>query len=389
MTRRLLIVGVALLAVLAFTGTADAATLGVTAPPAASSPSSCTGELIGQYAADPSTPYFIPAGGGQITQWQTYTAGDVAGSTMTLAVLKANGTGSYIVAALDTETLPNPLPASHIASFTPSSPIPVAAGETLALYSTAADACWFSGGSTPAGDTLFAATASGSLSTGQAVTQNGSSSGAGFTLNVAATLAQDQDASVQTSMFPSATDVSSAAMLTSVVTNGGPLTGPITFFDPVPGGLKIQSATAAMGTCTISGQTVSCTINGLPVGQSATVEVVVTAPTAGSYPNVVSVAVAPGTTDPNSANNAAAASLLVTTLPQQCIVPGLQKVALASARTVLTELDCAVEVKRKHSSIAKGLVIGTGAATGIYPAGQLVTLTVSEGPKKPKKRKRH
>jgi beta-lactam-binding protein with PASTA domain len=64
-------------------------------------------------------------------------------------------------------------------------------------------------------------------------------------------------------------------------------------------------------------------------------------------------------------------------------------VALASARTVLMELDCAVEVKRKHSSIAKGLVIGTGAATGIYPAGQLVTLTVSEGPKKPKKRKRH
>jgi hypothetical protein len=388
MTRRLFVAAATLLGALAFTGAAGAETLGITGPPGTANPENCAGEVLGQSTNDPSTPYIVPAGGGQITQWQTYTVGDVAGSTLTLLVLKPAGTGGYTVGALDTESLPSTLPANHIASFTPSSPIAVSAGETFALYSTADDVCFFIGGSTPAADVVFAGSGTAPFSDGDIITQTAVSPGS-YALNFAATLVQSQDASVQTSMFPSAVAVTGAALLQSIVTNAGPLAGPIAFFDPVPSGLQIQSASVGSGTCAVSGQTVSCTINGLPVGQSTTVDVLVTAPTAGTYDNVVNAAVAAGTPDPNSANNAASASLLVTTLPQQCIVPGLKKVTLASARMVLQELGCTVGVKRKYSSIAKGLVIGSSASAGTYPFHRLVTLTVSEGRKKPKKRKRH
>jgi hypothetical protein len=387
MIRRLFVVAATLLGLLAFTGAAGAETLGVAGPPANSTSTACPSQLLGQAVDDPSTPYIIPAGGGAITQWQTYTAGDVAGSSLTLVVLKPAATGTYTVAALDSETLPSTLPVNHIASFTPPSPIAVSAGDTLALYSTAADDCYFYAGSTPADDAVFAASGSGALSDGETVTESGASPG-GYTLNLAATLAQTQDAGVQTSLFPSTVAVGGSALLRSVVTNGGPLTGPISFFDPVPSGLQIQSATAGGGSCTVSGQTVSCTISGLPLGQSTTIDVLVNAPTANTYTNVVNVALAAGANDPNSANNAASASLVVTTLPQQCIVPGLKKVALASARMVLQELGCTVAVKLEHSSITKGLVISVSASTGTYPLHQLVTLTVSEGPKKPKKHKK-
>ncbi len=50
-------------------------------------------------------------------------------------------------------------------------------------------------------------------------------------MNVAATLSQTVDAGVQTSTFPSTTSVAGAALLSSVVTNGGPNAAPITFVD--------------------------------------------------------------------------------------------------------------------------------------------------------------
>ena len=364
-----------------FSSTAGAATLGITAPPSGASTSECGGEVIGQYTADPSTPYFVPAGGGDITQWQTYTAGDTAGSSLTFAVVSPGSGGAYTVVGADTVTLPNPLPTDNIASFTLSSPIQVATGDTLALYSTS-DVCYFDGGSTPSGDALFAATgATSPPSTGESLTLLGASPGA-FTLDVAATLVQSQDASVQSSMFPSTTDVAGGALLRSVVTNGGPGTGPITFVDQVPSGLRIQSASAGLGTCAVSSQTVTCTITGLPVGQSTSVDVVVTTPKAGTYANHVTVSVASGLTDPNSANNTASASLLVTSLPKECIVPGLRKIPSGTARTLLKELGCRVRFVREHSSIGKGLVIGERGGARTYPYHQKVTLLVSSGRKK-------
>lgn len=125
-------------------------------------------------------------------------------------------------------------------------------------------------------------------------------------------------------------------------------------------------------------------MTGLPAGASTSVDVVVTSPTPGTYANDVSVSVSVGASviDPNSANNTASASLLVTALPRECIVPGLRKTPLGTARTLLRELGCRVRLVREHSSIGKGLVIGELGGARTYPYQQLVTLLVSSGRKR-------
>ncbi|HUY58876.1 MAG TPA: DUF11 domain-containing protein [Solirubrobacteraceae bacterium] len=391
MRRRLLVMAAAVLGVLVFSSAASAATLGITAPPSLSSTGGCFA-IIGQTANDASTPYIIPTGGGEITQWQTYTVGDTAGSSLTFAVLRPAGSSGYSVVAANTETLPNPLPSSHIASFTLYNPIQVAAGDTLALFSSfTSDVCYYDGGTTPSADTLFAATGpTFPPSSGETLALAGPGSPAGYTLNVAATLNQNQDAGVQTSTFPSKTDVAGAALLSSVVTNDGPVDGPITFVDQVPSGLRIESASAGLGTCAVSGQTVTCTITGLLAGQSTNVNVVVTTPTAGTYANTVTVNVTPGLSDPNSTNNTVSGDVVVAALPQECIVPGsLHKLPQNSARTLLKELGCMVHVVSQHSGIGKGLVLGVRGGARAYPYHQTVTLIVSSGPKKKKHKKHH
>ncbi len=142
-----------------------------------------------------------------------------------------------------------------------------------------------------------------------------------------------------------------------------------------------------MGTCAVSGQTVTCTISGLLAGQSTTVNVVVMASKAGSYANVVTVSVPSGVIDPTSSNNTASATLTVAALPRQCIVPGLRKTTLASARTLLKELGCRVDVVQSALQDQEGPCdqrTRPGVAT--YPYQQLVTLLVSSG-KKAKKKK--
>jgi hypothetical protein len=188
-----------------------------------------------------------------------------------------------------------------------------------------------------------------------------------------------------------------SAVLRSVVTNSGPGISPISFTDAVPSGLQIESAAAGLGSCSVSGQTVTCTIIDLAVGQSSTVDVVVTPTSAGSYANAVSVALATaGISDPTASNNAASSALVVaqpaaaapTTPTRACIVPKLPKIPSAAARKLLTELGCTVRAATQHSSATKGLVIGVKGKTGTFHYHQVVTLIVSSGPK-PKKRKRH
>src|ERR1700756_3795579 len=179
--------GMTVLLALASSSSASADTLGSVVQPAGSNGTTgCTGEVIAQATNDPSTPYTVPAGGGQITQWQVNTTGASAGNPVTLVVLKAASSSSYTVVATDPETLPTPLPASNVASFSLSSPINVTGGETLALTTPSSSlvSCYWHGGSTPTGDSLVAMT--GTASPGQTLTVSGSSSGPSFTLNVAA-----------------------------------------------------------------------------------------------------------------------------------------------------------------------------------------------------------
>lgn len=394
------IVGLSWLVLFAYAGVASATTLGITAQPSGSSERPCgTPDTIAQLTQDPSTPYFVPAGGGNITQWQTLTASDTPGDPIEFVVLRPAGGGSYTVVGSDLETIPNPLPSGGVASYTLASPIAVAAGDTFGLYSSTGNVgCYFNGGSTPSGDTLIAlADSSPPPSAGHSLTQAGPTSGANFTMNLAATLVPShQDAGVTTTAGPSGAAVGRPALLTSTVTDGGPASDPLTFVDQVPNGLAIDSAVAGDGNCSTSGQTVTCTISGLAVGQSVPVDVVVTPAAAGSYTNSVSVAVGSGLSDPNPANNSASAALAVgppvsVTPAQKCIVPRLRNTPSAIAKAVLTDLGCKVRTTRSHSrTVRRGLVVKTKPGPGTYGYRKTIAVVVSSGPtKKQKKHRKH
>jgi hypothetical protein len=377
---------------LAFSSSASADTLGSIKPSGANG-GACFASAMTQLASDPSTPYTVPAGGGQITQWQVDTSsGATAGGSVTLVVLKAAGVGSYTVVATDHETLPTPLPASNIASFNLASPISVTGGETLALATPSAATCYWSAGGTPTADQVVAL--NGTVAPGQTLTTTSPSPG-GFTLNVAATLNRIQDVGVTTSVTPSTGTVGNLGLLASSVTNGGAGQGPITFTDNVPAGLTIDAAGAGSGTCTTSGQQVTCTITGLPGGQTTAVNIVVTPTIAQTFTNSVSVAVASGGQDPNPANNNASASWTVSLPPSppppRCNVPSLAGTPRAVAEHVLVLLSCKVgKVTLVHSkAVAKGAVIRTLPGAGAFANGNVIALQVSSGPKRPKPKHKH
>jgi hypothetical protein len=376
-------VGVASLALFAYAGTASAdTTLGLTTKPAGSGEGGCSSApapTLVQIAQDTTTPYFAP-GTGLITQWMTNVTGDTVGAPVTFAVLRPSGS-NYTVVAADSETIPS---SSGVATFTLPHPIFVQSGDTLGIYSSSAGVgCYWFGGSTPTGDNITALVdPSPPPSPGQTLT---TTIPCGLcTLNVAARFVPPlQDAGVTTSAGPSGAAAGRPALLSSTVTNTGPGETPITFTDQVPSGLTINSAVAGDGTCSTSGQTVTCTISGLSSGASVPVDVVVTPNGAGSYANSASVAVGSPFTDPVAANNSASATLAVgPPAPNPtCVVPKLKNTPSSVAKAVLTDLGCAVKVKHKHSSVRKGLVIGTSPGPGTYPFQQTVTLKVSSGKK--------
>jgi hypothetical protein len=194
---------------------------------------------------------------------------------------------------------------------------------------------------------------------------------------------------------PSNVAAGGAALLTSTVTDNGPASNPLTFTDSVPAGLTVDAALSPSGPCTTLGQVVTCTISGLASGQSAPVDIVVTAP-AGTYTNSVTVAAASAVTDPVTANNAAAAALTAvaptpaTPAAAKCVVTGLSNVPLATAKKLLTALSCTVgKVSKSYSSkVVKGDVIKTTPGSGSYTAPESVEIVESRGPK-PKQPKKH
>ncbi len=131
----------------------------------------------------------------------------------------------------------------------------------------------------------------------------------------------------------------------------------------------------------------TCTITGLPAGQSVPVEVIATPSAAGSYTNSVSIALNAGASDPNPTNNTAAATLSVASgaPPAKCVVPALRAVPSGLARTVLDDLGCKVKTAKAHSkSVRKGTVVSTNPGHGTYASGVTITLIISSGPKKHK-----
>jgi hypothetical protein len=381
---------VALALALPATASASTTTLGSIVEPSGAGTSDCTTDaaVIGQAPGANA----VGTGGGLVTSWSVNATGDGSG-TETLYVLAPDG-ADYTVVGLDTETIPTTIPAGGTVTFTVKNPIPAATGDTFGLSATGSGPvnCAWESGATPASDEAFVA--AGDYTVGQTIVPQVITPGqppyvSEVLLDLAVTLSPgSEDAAVTTAAGPSNAVVNNEALLSSTVTNSGPSPGPIAFTDAVPTGLTVDAAAANGGTCTTTGQLVTCTITNLGVGASAPVEIVVTPGAAETYENTVSVADGTGVTDPNTTNNTASATLAVgtTTSTRECVPGNVEGLSEKVVKRLLPSFGCKVGKIKKATSktVAKGDVISLNPGSGAHAPGTKVTLTVSSG--KPKKK---
>ena len=390
---------------MALPGAASASTtLGTIVAPSMASTANCAAVPAGEVAIFGQVPgaNAVPAGGGMVTSWSVNATGDGSG-TETLYVLAPSGAG-YTVEGVDTEAIPSVIPAGGTVTFTINDPILAASGDTFALSSTGAGPinCGWLEGSTPASDEVFLEAISATATVGQtivpeAVPPTDATEIPQGLLNLEVTLAPgSEDVAVTTSAGPGNAIVGDEALLSSTVTNNGPFAGPTTFSDAVQADLKIDAATTNDGTCAVAGQVVTCSFANLAVGASVPVEIAVTPSSAQSYENTVSVADATGVTDPNPANNAASATLVVgaaTITPslatRECVSTNVKGLSEKVVKRLLPSFGCKLGKIKKASSktVAKGDVISLKPGSGAHAPGTKVTLTVSTG--KPKSKHKH
>ncbi len=379
-------------AAVAFAGQARANPLGEIVQPAASTPQPCFfSDVIVQATNDPMSPYTVP-GPGVLTAWQVNPTGSTAGSPITLVVQRPVTFTAHTIVGTDPETLPTPLSTSQIVNFPIAHPITVNVGDTLGLWTGASSGamCFWKLGSTPTADTLQSLAVTGTPAAGQTLSYV-ADSGAGFTLNLGATFAPQYDPAVTTGESPAPATSGKFALLASSVINNGPGSGSATFTDVVPSSLRINSAAAGSGACTVSGQTVSCSIGSLASGQRAPVNIVVTPGSPDTIKNSVSIVGAPGNPDPNTANNSASSSFrVVAAAPTaHCVVPKLAGTPKGIATHVLRLLECQVRLRSAHSTrYRRGTVIRSRPGSGKYKARRLISVFVSSGPP-PKKKPGH
>jgi uncharacterized repeat protein (TIGR01451 family) len=372
------------LAMLVMSASADALTLGNTTAPAGSTVTACSGPSgtadALQTGTDAAYDYTVPAAGGVITSWSFNTAGATPGTPYGLIVARP-APGGYTVVAIDNEVVPSSV--GSVATFTLAAPIQVQGGDVIGsvVSPTSATDCYWTGGPLTTSDVVGAA-----VSPGQSV---GSSLTVGQTLpaavvNVSVSLEQDEDVGVTQQVLPGSLVAGGKGAFLLSVTNGGPANAPVTFTDAVPTGLTIDSVSAGSGSCTTSGQIITCTLPGAPT----IIDVVVSATIVGNYTNNATVSTA--LTDPNPANNASSATLDVTAVPL-CHLFSLARFKLAQAKTVIRDLGCTVgKVKAEASkSIPKGEVISISPGAGKSVAlGTKITIVISSGKPKKKKAKR-
>jgi hypothetical protein len=394
---------------LALPATAGATTtLGVVTAPANTTPAACpatstdnffvsaggTGGSSSQYTVPGSSPLAL-------TQWQVNATGATAGAQVELVVVNPQTSAmpaSIDVVGTDTETLnPSAAAADGVETFSVANPIIVQPGDAISLYLPDATGitCYWSGGSLPTTDQAQAVELTSSPAVGDNILKlaGSSSSTPSAETNVAATLGPlSQDAAL--SLSASNATVGVPAVLTATVRNNGPLTGPITFTDPVPTGLTVDLAATNSGSCSTNAaiSLVTCTLTGIPAGQSANAVILVTPKAAQAFTDSGTVAVASSVTDPNPANNSASTTFKVAAAgaPTKCVVPKLGGTPESVAQKVLPLLGCKVGKVRKATSksVAKGDVISTAPGAGSYAVGKSVGITVSSGKPKPKPKKK-
>jgi hypothetical protein len=361
------------------TGVAGASTfaLGSITQPSGSTASACISTGIFAQSAGPAPAVYTLPAGGQITQWQTNTAGETPGTAITLVAL-APTAGLFRVEAADHETVPSP--AGSVATFTPASPVMASSGDILGIIGNSGANCFWTGGSTPlTGVTNLLGALS--VNPGETFAPLGA---APFAVNLAATLVSSEDSAVSTTVTPRTIACGAIALLASTVTNKGPATNPLTFTDVVPGGLKIVTVLTPSGKCSTLGNSVTCTIPSLAAGQSTPIDIIATA-SPGSYTNAVKLAQASNVTDPAPSNNAASAKFTVSKSgSSKCVVISLANVPVGTAKKLLPALGCKVGkvTKSPSSKVAKGSVVKTTPGSGSYAAGKSIGIVESSGPKK-------
>jgi hypothetical protein len=356
---------------------ASAVTLGDLALPA--DPGPCTlgttsAWLVQTNSTSSPAPYTVPAGGGVITSWST--SWGPSGAPVEFIVAQG---GTLRVVAVDTETLPTPIPASNVSTFNLNPPVVVAAGDQLGLFYTGGSNTRCLQMTAAMTDTVTAGTntptVGGTLTPVATANQ--------ILTNVSANLVTDTDLAITGAASPSAVTTGDNAQLTFQVTANPAGAG--TFTDTLPVGLQPLFASAGTNSCTISVQTVTCTLSTLP----ATVNIAVRGATAGMYTNTGSVTTS--VTDTNPGNNTASVALGVVNPPPtpQCKVPKLKGAPVKVAKAVLPLVNCAVGkvTKTKSKSVRKGNVISTNPGGGsTAAAGAKVAIKASSG--KPKKHKK-
>lgn len=114
------------------------------------------------------------------------------------------------------------------------------------------------------------------------------------------------------------------------ITNAGPSDAySATVVDTIPAGLTYVSASPSEGTCSDSGQLVTCALGDVPVGSTPSIAIVVQGASTGQFTNTATVSTSPQT-DTNLSNNTAtapisvvvAANLALTKIGPATIAPG-------------------------------------------------------------------
>jgi hypothetical protein len=382
-------------------------TLGTVTAPTGSTATPCPApppnQLIFAVAGAGLNPaYTVPANSPalEVTHWQLNVDGVTAGAEATFVVARVD-LSAIVVLGTDTETLTaGSLPSGNIEDFKLAVPIGVQSGDVIGVYvpGSAAPgiACYWTGGDVDPSDSVSGAVLTAPPTAGESISSSG---GDGVfesqsDLNLGATLAPlSIDAALSLSAGPAHSVVGQPSVLIATVTNNSGPAGPITFTEPVPAGLTIDSTTADGGTCATNAPVsiVTCSFPSVGAGQSAKAAIIVTPTAAQTYVDTGAVAVAGGGTDPDAANNTSTATLVVAPAnpgPSMCVVPKLGRTSVSLAKRLLGLLGCKVGAATKvHSkSVAKGLVIGTSPGAGAYAAQKTIALKVSSGPaKKPRK----
>ncbi len=175
------------------------------------------------------------------------------------------------------------------------------------------------------------------------------------------------DLSLTLSALPNPSVLGSNIIYTITVTNKGPNTANnVLISDTLAASLNFVTANSTKGVCSVSGSTVTCSIDPLLVGDTATVTIIASSTVVGTITNTA--VVASSQADPTPANNVGTLSTVVAS-PFVSITPAGSKLVSESFSPANGAIDpgetVTVELFLKNvGNVASTNVVGTLQATG-------------------------